>query len=76
MASLKDVEKEAFQLSQRDRAILARNLIRSLENEEAEDETEALWIEEADRRYKELKSGRAKEIPASQVLDETRSRFQ
>ncbi len=75
MASLKDVEKEAFQLSNRDRAILARNLIRSLENEEVEDNTDALWIEEADRRYKELKSGRVKGIPAGQVFEEARTRF-
>ncbi len=75
MASLKDVEKEAFQLSNRDRAILARNLIRSLESEESEDNTDILWIDEADRRYKELKSGQVKGIPAYQVFEEASKRF-
>jgi putative addiction module component (TIGR02574 family) len=75
MASLKDIEKEIFQLPPHERAILARNLIRSLENEDLDVDCEALWITEADRRYQELKNGKVKGIPAKQVFDEARSRF-
>jgi putative addiction module component (TIGR02574 family) len=76
MASLKDIEKEIFELSNEERAILARNLIRSLENDEEDIDSEALWIEEADRRYQELKAGKVKGISAEQVFEEARSRFQ
>jgi putative addiction module component (TIGR02574 family) len=70
MASLKNIEKEAFQLSKQERAILARNLIQSIDEEECEEENcEELWIEEADRRYQELKQGKVKGIPAQEVLE-------
>jgi putative addiction module component (TIGR02574 family) len=77
MASLKDVEKDAFQLSAQERAILARNLLRSLDEDDFgnEEENEALWIEVANRRYQELKSGKVKGIPAPQVFQDARSRL-
>ena len=73
MDSLKNIEKNVYQLPERERAILALNLIRSLEQEEDSDVTD-LWIEEAERRYQELKQGIVKGKPAKQVFQEARAR--
>jgi hypothetical protein len=75
MDSLKNIEKNVYQLPERERAILALNLIRSLEREEDSDVTD-LWIEEAERRYQELKQGIVKGKPAKQVFQEARARTQ
>ena len=75
--SLENIERIVFQLSKRERAILARNLIRSLDNEsEEERDYTDLWIIEAERRYQELKQGIIKGIPANQVFNEARKRMQ
>lgn len=72
MASkLKEIEENALQLSPQDRAKLAEHLIHSLD--ELEDaEAERLWIEEAERRYKEYKEGKVEGIPAELVFKEAR----
>lgn len=75
MSSLKNIEKDVYQLPARERAILALNLIRSLEKEESFDTTD-LWIEEAERRYQELKTGIIEGKPAKQVFLEARARIQ
>ncbi len=74
MDSLKNIEKEVFQLQEHERAILALNLIRSLEKDEGLDTTD-LWVEEAERRYQELKQGKVKGKPAKQVFQEIRARI-
>jgi putative addiction module component (TIGR02574 family) len=74
MASLKDIEKEIFQLPPHELAILTRNLIRSLEKDGADVDSLESWIAEADRRYQELKEGKVKGIPADQVFDEVQLR--
>ncbi len=75
MGSLRNIEKDAYQLPEHERAILALNLIRSLEKEEDSDTTD-LWIEEAERRYQELKQGKIKGKPAKQVFQDVRERIQ
>lgn len=75
MDSLRNIEKNLYQLPERERAILALNLIRSLEKEEDSDTTD-LWVEEAERRYQELKLGIIKGKPAKQVFQEARERIQ
>ena len=72
MDSLKNIEKNVYQLPEHERAILALNLIRSLEKEE-DSETTDLWMEEAERRYQELKQGLVKGKPAKQVIHEARA---
>ena len=74
MNSLKNIEKEVYQLPEHERAILALNLIRSLEKEEDSDTTD-LWIEEAERRYQELKKEIIKGKQAKQVFQEARERI-
>ena len=75
MASkLKEIEENALRLSPHDRAKLAEHLIHSLD--EVEDpEAERLWVEEAERRYKEYKEGEIKGIPADLVFSEARSKL-
>ncbi|PYQ33351.1 MAG: addiction module antitoxin RelB [Acidobacteria bacterium] len=48
-------------------AALAKRLLDSLENISPE-EHEKLWVEEAARRYEELKSGTARGMPAEEVF--------
>ncbi|MEW6602616.1 MAG: addiction module protein [Nitrospirota bacterium] len=75
MASkLKEIEENALQLSPCDRAQLAEHLIHSLDKEE-DPEAERLWIEEAERRYREYKEGKVKGRPAALVFKETRSKL-
>jgi putative addiction module component (TIGR02574 family) len=71
---IRKLEAEALKLSNQERAELARVLLLSLD--EVEDEAdEAAWAEEAERRYRELRSGAVEAIPSDQVLAEARARL-
>ena len=59
-------------LDPKTRAEVAHQIIASLD-ELSDEENERLWAEESDRRVKELREGRAKEIPGKQVLADARS---
>ena len=73
MAKLaRELESKALKLSRRDRARLAQRLISSLD-QEVDADAEKLWIEEAERRLGELKSGKAAGIPAEKVIKKARS---
>ncbi|HMO98912.1 MAG TPA: addiction module protein, partial [Kiritimatiellia bacterium] len=52
-----ECEAQALKLPPTDRAKLAEHLIASLDNL-SDRHIEQLWIEEADRRYREYKSGK------------------
>jgi putative addiction module component (TIGR02574 family) len=74
-SSLREVEKDALQLSAEDRARLAVRLLSSLdEGTESPDEIEKLWIAEAERRFQGLSDGTVKGIPAAEVFAELRSK--
>ena len=66
MSDLGEVLKSALSLDVRDRAALARELLDSLE-ELSEQEAEGLWAEEAQRRLREYREGRAGAISAESV---------
>jgi putative addiction module component (TIGR02574 family) len=73
MASLaREVESRALRLPRRERARLAQRLISSLDQEVSPD-VDKLWLKEAERRLRELKSGRAAGIPAEKVVRKARS---
>jgi putative addiction module component (TIGR02574 family) len=72
--TVKEIEKEALRLDPRERALLAEHLIGSLDPDE-DPETERLWIEEAERRYKGYKEGRVKTKPAEMVMREAHEKF-
>ena len=67
---VEDLVQRARALSPQDRARLAEELLASLD-EESDLDAEAAWEQEVGRRVEEIKSGRAKLIPAEQVFAET-----
>jgi putative addiction module component (TIGR02574 family) len=69
-----DLEGKALKLSRRDRARLAQRLIFSLD-QQADAGTKKLWLDEAERRLSELKSGKVVGIPAARVIKKARSRL-
>lgn len=73
MASLaRELESKALKLSRRERARLAQQLISSLD-QKIDADAEKLWLEEAERRLGELKSGKVAGIPAEKVIKKARS---
>ena len=72
--NLKKCEAQALELSPGERAILAERLLASLDALD-DAENERLWIEEAERRYREYKKGNISSRPAADVLRDARSRI-
>lgn len=73
-SKVKEIEKEALRLDPQERAILAEHLINSLDVDDDPD-AERLWIEEAERRYKEYKEGRIATKSAEMVFREARAKY-
>lgn len=71
----KKIEEEIFRLPSHERAKLAEQLINSLDDGEEDPEAEKLWLEEAERRYREYKKGKVKAKPAELVFEEVRSKL-
>lgn len=69
---IKELEAEIKKLDLRDRAALAKRIVESLD-ELSEEEIEALWVEEAERRLDELEQGSVNEIPAEEALRRARA---
>lgn len=67
------IEAAALNLDARSRASLAEKLLRSLDNL-SEDEADALWAEEAERRDAEMDLGANSGRPAEEVLRDIRAR--
>ena len=68
----RDLEFKALKLSRKERARLAERLISSLD-QKVDADTEELWLQEAERRLTELKSGKLVGIPAEKVIKKARS---
>lgn len=66
---LKKIEKEVFSLSSQERARLAMDLIKSLDNCD-DANAEALWLQEAERRYQEYREGNSQGRSADDVFRE------
>jgi putative addiction module component (TIGR02574 family) len=74
--SLADIEDDALQLSEEDRARLAVRLLASLEDEAGSpEEIEKLWVAEAERRFRELRDGVVQGIPARDVFAQLRAKL-
>jgi putative addiction module component (TIGR02574 family) len=63
---LKELFREALELTDRDRATLAGLLIESLEGP-ADPDVESAWAAEAERRWQEIESGAVETIPWEEV---------
>lgn len=74
---LEQLEAEALNLPASERARLARRLLVSLDDEDAEDpqEVERAWGEEIRRRLEAYHAGTVQTIPASEVLAKARARL-
>ena len=72
-SNINEIGKQALELSARDRALLIRQLLESLEDGDEEENAEELWIDEAKRRYNLYKQGKTSERPANQVLEDAKA---
>ena len=72
--TIEDIENEIRSLSADDRMHLLRDLIADLDGS-IDDDVEKAWLEEAERRYKELKEGEVALIPAEEVFARARARL-
>ena len=68
----RQLESKVLKLPRRERARLAQRLITSLDSE-VDVDVDKLWLQEAERRLGELKSGKVAGIPAERVIRKARS---
>jgi putative addiction module component (TIGR02574 family) len=68
---LEQVTQSALLLPLNARATLAERLLQSLDDEKFSDIEEA-WIDEAEKRYQELRQGKVAGIPADEVFAQIR----
>lgn len=69
---LQEFEAQALKLPPPERAMLAEHLIASLDDLSGA-QIEQLWLEEADRRFREYKKGTISARPAEDVLRDARA---
>ncbi|MEQ1842843.1 MAG: addiction module protein [Verrucomicrobiales bacterium] len=67
------IEKEALQLSEAERAVLADHLLASLSRTPAE--IREAWIQEADERMRAFRAGEITAVEGPQAMAELRARF-
>ena len=72
MTELMEIEKAIMNLPPEERAFLAHRLWDSLEGF-ADPETEQAWLDEANRRWKEIEDGNVRCIPAEVVMKQARA---
>jgi hypothetical protein len=72
--SIQELEAEIRSLAAVDRDRLLRDLVADLDGG-ADPKIEAAWLEEAQRRYGQLKSGKVKAVPAKAVIKKARTRL-
>lgn len=69
--TIRALEKEVLELPPRSRVRFAEKLIESVDDFTSK-EVEGAWSEEIGRRVNEIESGKAKGIPASEVMTKAR----
>ncbi len=67
-----DIEAEALRLDLQGRAQLAEKLLLSLDAP-SDEENLRLWVDEAERRVRELRDGKAREISSDEALRKARA---
>ena len=71
---LAELEQKASRLSAKERARFALSLIESLDSTDEGDIEEA-WRLEAERRWSEIETGKARLVPGDEVFAKVRSRL-
>jgi hypothetical protein len=72
--TLDEVRRDAMELSDEDRDVLAQELRDSCMTTEERD-VEAAWIEEAERRYADWQAGNAEAVSLDETLGELRAKY-
>ncbi len=65
--NLEEIASEALELSVESRAALAKRLLDSFDDV-APEESERRWVEEAARRYQQLKDGTARSVGSEELF--------
>ena len=73
-ANFDDIMKDSLSLPPGARAMLADQLLVSLDAEDQK-RIDALWAEEAERRDKEIEDGLVTPIPGEEVMERLRARY-
>jgi len=68
----RDLESKALRLPRKARARLAQRLISSLDPQ-VDTDVDKLWLQEAEHRLREIKSGKVAAIPAEKVIRKARA---
>ena len=68
---LEEIEKQAMQLPEKERGVLAEKLLQSLGDSSLTDVDEA-WLQAAERRYNDYQSGKTSAIPGESIFSEIR----
>jgi len=71
--TIDELKREAMRLDATERASLARELLVSLDDL-TEEETERLWLEEAERRRLDFEAGNTTLIPGDEVFAQLRTK--
>lgn len=71
MSRLTDVTDQALALPAEERVILAQRVWDSVEHF-ANSEVEKAWMQEVDRRWREIEEGKVQCLPAEQVMKQAR----
>jgi len=74
MSDPAEIFRSALSLDVHDRAALAQKLLASLE-ELSEEEADRLWRDEAQRRLEAYRAGRARAVPAEEVMRSAETLF-
>ena len=74
-SNIHEIEKKALKLSPRERALLIRQLLESLEEVDEEENAEELWIDEAKRRYDRYKQRKTSEKLANEVFENAKTKL-
>lgn len=69
-----EIEAELLELDRHTRAALAKALLDSLDAARDDADYDALWLDEAERRYDDFKSGKTTAIDGDEVFARARSR--
>ena len=72
--SYEEIVTAALALPEDARAMLAEQLLESLDTEN-QARINALWVEEAERRDREIDEGKVKAVPVDEVMERLRSRY-
>jgi putative addiction module component (TIGR02574 family) len=70
-----ELEREIRMLSTKEKAALARTLIDDL-SDQSDENVEAVWAEESERRYQAFIAGKLEAVPEQEVMARAKQRFQ